>query len=228
MGNSWRNKADPDEYRVGSQVCNWRLRGSWVDVHLETVEHVNLSDDDSIVMVNIIAHDQKSDMPKTVPQPGMLLSADETVSNNSPSTSSVDWSLDAQHETVLDLEKEQVMEVGEVTENKKAAIMATLRRHSTQLCKGVSITCLVAILYSNNVTGSPVFSGLSNAVGKSEYLVQEILAAVEREPAKFEDVRSSIALAHSPAYGRLLWTDYERELAVYERTSGTFCRLSSE
>ena len=209
----------------------------------------------------------------------MLLSADETVSNNSPSTSSVDWSLDAQHESelyqhcpfncqplalleltntnkspkhfndlflvdlaaVLDLEIEQVMEVGEVTENKKAAIMATLHRHSTQLCKGVSITCLVAILYSNNVTGSPVFSGLSNAVGKSEYLVQEILAAVEREPAKFEDVCSSIALAHSPAYGRLLWSEcgklifacmsaiisaaeYERELAVHERTSGTFCR----
>jgi hypothetical protein len=31
----------------------------------------------------------------------MLLSADETVSNNSPSTSSVDWSLDAQHESEL-------------------------------------------------------------------------------------------------------------------------------
>ena len=99
------------------------------------------------------------------------------------------------------------MEVGEVTESKKAAIMATLHCHSRQLCRGVSITCLVAILYSNNVTGSPVFSGLSNALCKSEYLVQEIIAAVETEPAKFGDVCRSIALAHSPAHGRLLWSE---------------------
>lgn len=99
------------------------------------------------------------------------------------------------------------MEVGEVTENKKAAIMATLHRHSSRLCEGVSITCLVAILYSNNVTDSPVFSGLSRAPHKPEYLVQEILTTVEEDPAKFEAVCSSIALAHSPAYGHLLWSE---------------------
>ena len=35
------------------ELCNWQLRGSWVDVHFEKLEHVNSSDDDSIVMVNI-------------------------------------------------------------------------------------------------------------------------------------------------------------------------------
>lgn len=141
----------------------------------------------------------------------------------------------------LMLEEELLMEVGEVTENKKAAIMATLHRHSSRLCEGVSITCLVAILYSNNVTDSPVFSGLSRAPHKPEYLMQEILTTVEEDPAKFEAVCSSIALAHSPAYGHLLWSecrfrivglsvhcllsidDYERELAAYE-SGNTFSR----
>ena len=46
---------DPDETRLQSQVCNWKVRGSWVDVHLERLEFVDSGNDDndSIVMVNI-------------------------------------------------------------------------------------------------------------------------------------------------------------------------------
>ena len=105
--------------------------------------------------------------------------------------------------------EEAIMDLGEMSSSKKVAIMTTLQRHTAWLCEGVSITCLVAILYSNNVTGSPVFTGLGHAPHKSEYLVQEILAAVEKDPAKFEAVCSSISLAHSPACGRLLWSEQD-------------------
>lgn len=100
------------------------------------------------------------------------------------------------------------MELGEMTETKKAAIMSTLRKNSSRLCEGVSITCLVAILYSNDVTGSLVFSGLSTAPHKTNYLVQEILTAVEEEPQKFEAVCSSLELAHSAEFGQHLWSEY--------------------
>ena len=103
------------------------------------------------------------------------------------------------------------MRLGEITENKCAAIMATLRRHSTQLCEGVSVMCLMAILYSNNVMDSLVFSGVASATDKSQYLVQELLKAVERDPGKFEAVCGSISMAHSLAYGHLMWGEFDKE-----------------
>lgn len=67
--------------------------------------------------------------------------------------------------------------------------------------------CLLAILYSNNVTDSMVFVGIATAANKSQYLVQEILKAVEKDPIKFEAVCCSISMAHSVAYGHLIWSE---------------------
>ena len=104
-------------------------------------------------------------------------------------------------------EKEEDMELGEITEAKRAAIAATLRRHSTRLCEGISVMCLATILYTDNVMDSLVFVGMSNAPQKSQYLVRKILQAVEDNATKFEALCHSISLAHSHTYTRQIWSE---------------------
>ena len=114
---------------------------------------------------------------------------------------------DSAADLVLEEREEEDMELGEITEAKRAAIAATLRRHSTRLCEGVSVTCLATILYTDNVMDSLVFVGMSNAPQKSQYLVREILKAVEDDATKFEALCHSISLAHSYAYTRQIWSE---------------------